>query len=424
MTGTVIGDVLRAVVSHREPEAWSGAEERLLDDRQAIEQLLDSGVRAYGFTTRLGQYDDVEVSSADQEFLDDHLVGCTFAVPDSFVRLLSSVKATQLAQGGSGIAPALYRTIRARAVAADGAPVSGAWLDSYGAADVVPGAWWLRSVLERSRSLMQTGDFIASVSGSFVSTAAGLVALLQSDAVLAEFFAHLPSTDPDLWRAARTDRERAVQRLLNGAHDRVAVQEPISLRDVTPVVSGLIGASDRFADALERRLSEPSANPLVLLGPPARVVSQNSYLDFELTTAAHGMLQMLLLLIEHTQRLCEHAFAADRSPAHVQLPKVAQAVLERSRVLVGAPSFSSSQSGGVEDLYDMSLDGVVRVVIMSRLAQQSLTLLGELRSPQREAAGLAEALAHGGADSRPTTEMRTAWAAALSAGWAGAGPTT
>lgn len=420
MSAAVIADVLRAVVSHRESDDWAAGEERVSADRAAIERLLGDGVRAYGFSTRLGQYDDVDVSAADREFLDDHLVGAAFPVPASFVRLLSAVKATQLACGGSGITPRLYRAIRSHAVSDDAGSVSGAWLDSYGAADVVPGAWWLRAVLDGSGAPLQTGDFIASVSGSFVSTAVGIVAQLQADAILARFLTFVPSTDPALWRAARSGREGAVQRLLDGDHGLGPVQEPISLRDVTPIVSGLLGASDRLAEALVRRLSYPSANPLILSGPPARVVSQNSYLDVELTTAAHGVLQMLHFLMEHTQRLCEHAFSADRSPARVQVPKILQALVERSRVLLGAPSFSSSQSGGVEDLYDMSLDGVVRVVVLSQLADQALTLLERLRGPERAVGLLEDALAPP-PDARPTPGMRAAWASALSTGWVGAG---
>lgn len=421
MSVDAVVDVLTAVVSHREPASWAASEARIAADRLAIEHFVAAGGRAYGFTTRLGQYDAVEARSADREFLDDHLVGWSFEVPDPFVRLLSAVKASQLAQGGSGIDPDLYRVIRSSAVARDGSAVSGAWLDSYGAADVVPGAWWLRAVLERSRASLRPGDFIASASGSFVSTAAGIAALLQADDVLARFFSFLPATDPALWRTARTPRERAVQELLNGAHDDGDVQAPISLRDATPIVSGLLSASDRLVDALARRLEHPSANPLVIPGPPVRVVSQNSYLDVELTTAAHGMLQVLHLLIEHTQRLCEHAFASDRSPARVQLPKVAQAVVERSRVLLGAPSFSSSQSDGVEDVYDMSLDAAVRVVVMAGFADRALALLGDLRAPRRDVREAADALALGGDEARPDDAMRGAWADALSSGWAGVG---
>lgn len=419
MTGA-LAEVLQAVVDHVEPASWAGAEQRIAGDRDVVDDLLSRGRHAYGFTTRLGQFDDVDARGADVEFLRDHLVGWTFPVPASLTRLLSATKATQLACGGSGIGTGMYRVIRAHAVAADDGEVEGAWLDSYGAADVVPGSWWLKSVLERSGARLESGDFIASVSGTFVSTAASIVALLQTTAATSRYLALVPPTDPILWRPARSAREDRVRSLLDGPSETGPVQSAISLRDATPVVTAVVGAGDRFLEAISRRLAAPSANPLVDAAG-RRILSQNSYLDFELTAAADGLLQALHLAIQHMQRLCEHAFAAAPSPRQVQIPKLAQAVVERSRTLLGAESFASHQSGGVEDLYDMSLDAAVRVVVMTRFADQAIALLEQVAPSPRRAQEIEEALWTDAAQIRPDAATRTAWSDALTFGWAGGG---
>ncbi len=380
--------------------------------------LLESGEVVYGFSTRLGQFDHSPVADFEAELLKDHLVGNRFNLPGSFLRLVAAVKLAQLSCGGSAISPELYNVIRGFVVRGDDRPASGAWVDSYGAADVVPGAWWLRTVLQDAQADLQRGDFIAAASGSFFSTAVAIVAVSELDVFLASYMSFMPPVDHRLWRESRSSRESRVQRLMEGGSDRRHTQLPISARDCSPFVSAAMAASDGVLTGIHRRINEVSANPLISTRDVPSVLSQNSFLDFELSAALVKAREFVFVALQHLQRIAERSFAEDAKPANVQRPKVVQAVVERAHLLMGTISYSSAQSGGVEDMYDMSLSASMHLILLTRLGNRIVALLNQWQPPFRQTNDLLNALALDG-ESSVDAELLHTWSEQLLAGWIG-----
>ncbi|MDJ1113605.1 aromatic amino acid lyase [Microbacterium dauci] len=414
---SALDDVLLASIHGEEPQTWRDAEERISGDRDAVLRLVEHGATVYGFTTRVGPFDAVHGRSLDDHLLKDHLVGAKISVPRSFFRLLSATKAAQLSVGGSGISLETYRRIIHSSITEREGDVSGAWLASYGAADVVPGSWWLRELLLSERHSMSSGDFICSVSGSFVSTSIGIVALLKAHRLLARFLVLVPTIDRQVPLRSSHAGEARVRELLDTESTATRVQAAISMRDVSPVVSLGVQTIGELEQALESRLSHQSANPLIVAEPEARAVSQNSYLDFQLTHRLSATLSMLHLIGHHVQRLLDHDLGLHPQPELVQGPKVAQSILERSRALLSAPSFVSPQSGGVEDMYDMSLEIGVRVLLMCAQVEQCIELYEPRSQTHRSMDAMQSALGGVAARVDDVMDFASQWSAALRAGW-------
>ena len=331
---------------------------RIRDERAAVMGFLDAGGTAYGFTSRVGHLDGERADAlAPDAFLADHLWGPVFPLDASVLRLLSAVKGAQLARGGSGVSEEAHMALAAHAAARDGAAGSGAWTSSYGAGDVVPGAWWLKDVMAHTGLTLRQGDFIACVNGHFVSTTYAILLLDAWADVVARYLALLPAL-PSL--GASSPRADSILLLLSMRPPATGVQAAISVRDVRPFVAAVEAGGDQLRDAITTRLGQPSGNPLFVFdeGGRAEPVSQNSYLDFGVTFAATTVGSAALVALAHCQRLIDVHAAATGEPALVQAPKVAQAVLEA--VSDGPPQrFSSVQSAGVEDMYDASLLSVL-----------------------------------------------------------------
>jgi hypothetical protein len=380
MTRDALKRVLAALAGESIAE-WQGAESRIAADHEAVLRLLTErpDLPVYGFSTLLGHLDDVDGRDSSRDLLRAHLLGPLTVLEGDVLRLISACKAEQLSHGGSGVSPDAYRVVRAAATET-GPAAEGSWTTSYGSGDVVPAAWWMATLLGRSGlDPERPGEVIALINGTFVSTAATILAGARLADAAGRLLSALDAASGATLKAFPDGRQR-----------------PVSLRDPEPVVAAVTSALADLGAAADRRLAGPSANPLFEVeGAQARPRSQSSFLDYRATWALTAATQATLLAIGAAQRIAEHVtrsrLAESPDPALVQPPKVLQAILERALVVGGAlpGRFSGADSDGVEDLRDLSLISALRLLDLVADLEQALPVLAALGIPV-------------GADPRPT----------------------
>lgn len=358
---------------------WEQAlSETISPQRQLIEEFVGSekSPAVYGFNRLLGQMDNYEqVSTEDQmNLLRAHLIGHETEISADMFSLLRLSKIQQLSLGGTGISDTSYSALLDYQ---DNGPVPGAWTASYGSGDVVIGSWFTKEILEKTGAQLHQGDMISLISGNYVSTAFGIKALTDFLRLAGRFVTvylehsifrtdqySLAATSPEIRETIHQLHQRCYP---SGRSASPRVQLPVSLRDPVPALSAILASIASMVAALNKRLSYPSGNPMFVFGQgddenTVENVSQSSFLDFELTTALTNALQSVQLMNGISQRIIAHVSAqsydnADPSTVKVQNPKVSTAMLLQAGLSAHMlPAvFTGNESGGVEDLWDLSL---------------------------------------------------------------------
>ena len=372
MTRDALKRVLTALVGES-AEPWREAESRIAAEHESVLRLLTEqpDLPVYGFSTLLGHLDDVEGRDSGGDLLRAHLLGPLTVLPGPVLRLISACNAEQLSHGGSGVSPAAYRGVCAAATTT-GPDAEGSWTSSYGSGDVVPAAWWMAALQDPAGlDPERPGEVIALINGTFVSTAAAILAGARLADAAGRLFSALDAASAAPLIAFPDGRQR-----------------PVSLRDPEPVVSAITAALADLGAAADRRLAAPSANPLFdVAGGRTAPRSQSSFLDYRATWALTTAAQATLLAIGTAQRIAEHItrsrLAESPDPALVQPPKVLQAILDRALLVGGAlpGRFSGADSDGVEDLRDLSLLTALRVIDLVDHLEQALSVLAALGLP-------------------------------------------
>lgn len=314
------------------------------------------------------------------------MVGVGWEQTDSFSRLLAAVKLSQISHGGSGISPLAYQRLLERLNAPDESPVIGNWTASYGAGDVVPAAWFVHSLFDgASENEILAGDVMALINGHFVSTAVGIIAIVDTIRESLRILCALstlgktPFSDSKsmtVQLASQLSREGAAP--MHGG----CRQLPVSLRDVTPYFDEIVASFQGVLKALEKRLSKTSCNPLFVNGG-SKAVSQNSYLDFRLTSAMSVLVQSQFVLVSLAQRIIYHVTNRKSvdSPVEtdVQPAKVANALIEEMSLGNSQlQRFGGSDSEGIEDMRDLSLLVSTRVLRNNRYIRRMSSLIGSV----------------------------------------------
>lgn len=340
---TEAGALLDATLTGQTTPVWEDAATRVGSERSAVETHVTAtnAPPVYGFNTLLGHMDGTASTDSSQtELLKQHLVGPEEMAAPLFRRLLVGAKLHQAAQGGSGISRPAYLALL-RSFQRE-APATGAWSASYGAGDVVPGAWLVSDLLQHDLGELKNGDLIALINGSWVGAAWGLAALASSLEGLAAVQAAVDTATEDMFLGGR--------------------QLPVSLRDAEPMQAAFLHAARSVSDAIGARLGNGSANPYFTFAPsvmdtaPVSSHSGNQFLDYVLPFALTNLVQAQLLALGVWQRCIQHWADGRQNGVHalVQPPKVAQAILEQARASAAAmpAQFVGSDSQGIEDLRD------------------------------------------------------------------------
>ena len=389
-----VSQVLRTAAEGPRPEhRWSAVHERIAVERTQVDEAIDEGMEAYGFTTLLGHLADGamppgrdDYASTQRALLEAHCIdsGVPRVEDRAITRLVAACKAQQLSHGGTGISAEAFAGI-IRMLESDDRPIPLPLLYSYSSGDVIPAAWFVRTLLERRHiDMLRRGDLIALLNGNYVSTAVGLLVLLQWSRISRRFV-----------RLQRQTRDRLViePRLL-----------PISLRDLDPIVRQIRTGTRDLVDRLEWRLSVASGNPLFRSGDSGRVEvdSQSSFLDFGLTQSLEQISGSVLTLSHLSQRALTHLctrleeLEPDVAYRYVQAPKASAALLAQARLRITTTPLAllSDSSNGIEDLWDLSLPTALRLLdtlsllqLQHRLLEDVLRASADLESPPGDPAG-------------------------------------
>lgn len=341
---------------------------RIQFEREEVLRLLSSEnpPHVYGFNSLLGDLDKLPTSSSDQEkLLELHLQGDAQEIPGCGMRLLAAVKARQLAEGGSGISPEAYSAVAEAAKSWTGLAV-GNWHTSYSSGDVVQGSWFAKNLFDRHLlDTLRPGDLISIINGNFVSTAAGIIALTAAERLEKFVFDELELTIDSVTARSRKD-----------------IQLPVSLRDRRQLQDVVMTAAQQLSEALMRRVSQSSGNPLFEFGDGVLPRSNSSFLDFRLTLAIESCQSALNVCAAYVRGLALYvvAHARDSVEKPLQPAKVFTAAnsvrLDRS---IGNPGgFSVTESDGVEDICDRSLQSALQFVHQVDAFSKSMALLDAL----------------------------------------------
>ena len=412
MTRASLRRVLGAFTSCRADPQWAAAHVSICAQRQLILDKMErrSAWSVYGFTTLLGQLDNQELGSVKQtQLLEGHLQGHQFSMPGDFIKLLSASKSEQLSHGGSGVSGRTFAALL-ESLTADPPIHDGAWLDSYGSGDVVPGAWWAQSLLaDGVLDEFETGDVIALISGNFVSTSAAIIFAAQFTDLIARFLVSAaehcdlpPVTAP--WPLNGAGEARILSLLAAHttaqARDLNGPQIPVSLRDICIYVHPLLVAVDALGEAIDWRLSRSSANPLFSVDPRDDIVaaSQSGFLDIALTLALTNCVQTIHLIVGACQRMVVHRSRRELQkspvPRWVQPPKIVSAMIEQASSLGGQlPNrFVGADSDGLEDARDLSLQTAASGMRLIEIANDAMVMLTDEIASEGNNPGLADSL--------------------------------
>lgn len=343
--------------------------DRIIEERKFVEGYVTK-TPVYGFSTLFGHYDHhTELTGLSQEtqnsLLQAHLVGTPVPTPVWFFRSLADTKLTQLNNGGTGISGDAYKAVQKAAGLSDDAELSGSWFKSYGCGDVVDGSWFVHNLIEQGLlTLSRSGDLMALINGSYVSTTVARSAY-------------------DFFKVAIED---SLNLLKANSNPTQAVQLPVTLRDLSPLLDSYAQSSHQMDEALTHREETKSGNPLFDMEQGTHL-SNASFLDFTLTHSLTGAGQTTQVAGIYVKALTNHV------SKHMSVPSPADTPIQPTKVNTGlvkrmiplSPDFYLNESETVEDVGDMSSHtalGLIHNLKLLREANNNLhRLLGEETTP-------------------------------------------
>jgi len=282
---------------------------RIRKSQATVDSVLSSGQQVYGINTGFGLLASVRISDDELVHLQENLVrshaaGVGAALPDAVVRLILVMKAKALAQGYSGVRPALVDALCAL-VNNDILPVIPAQGSVGASGDLAPLAHMSRALLgagptrvngvdmpasealqnaELEPVILAPKEGLALLNGTQVSTALALAAAFRTEHLFAgALTAGAMSTDaikgsdtpfdPRIQMARGHDGQAAVAKLLRelleGSDIRAShvdcdrVQDPYSIRCQPQVVGACLSILRHVCGVLEAEANAVTDNPLV-----------------------------------------------------------------------------------------------------------------------------------------------------------------
>lgn len=386
---------LRGYVQHGVvPQRWSDALSLIAEERREVLQALGSTKNTagvYGFTSMLGPNDHKSMPSEQQHImLSGHHVGIPMELAENEARAVLASKIIQLSNGGTGISDSRYQDL----LDISKLPCLEVEMDleaSYGSGDVVPAAWWVRSLWAED-TCWHPGDLISLINGDFISNAFSYLVfekILQNFAyfvnltcgIYKQFIPGVPANRLDIFINSYYE-----------AHDGwdSPPQLAVSQRDVFPILHSATSNLYNFADALEVAYLAHSGNPIFIRDADGIVAkSQSSFLNLELSGSLHGVNALIAQISASVQRateivcsnnLCGGDDFRDSTLRLVQFPKVSEAY----KLQISSPltmNYSGSMSGGVEDFWDLNLINSREILRKMGILEKQLLLLEQsLRS--------------------------------------------
>jgi histidine ammonia-lyase len=299
-------------------EVWEGPVQLAVDDsartlikksQATVDAVVSGGQQVYGINTGFGLLATVRISDDELVHLQENLVcshaaGVGDALPDGVVRMIMIMKAKALAQGFSGVRPALVDALCAL-VNNDILPVIPAQGSVGASGDLAPLAHMSCALLGDGRTrvngvelpaadaLQKAGlkrvrlapkEGLALLNGTQVSTALALAAAFRTEHILAAVLtAGAMSTDAIKGSDTPFDERiqqvrghdgqaavaQALRGLLEGSDIRAShidcdrVQDPYSIRCQPQVVGACLTVLRHVCDVLQSEANAVTDNPLV-----------------------------------------------------------------------------------------------------------------------------------------------------------------
>lgn len=316
-SGITIADI--AAIARRDamvevaPEVGS----RLVKARQILEGAAAAGQQIYGMNTGLGGNLKTAVTADFAEFQLQLIRGRGMAIgeplPRDVTRAVVAARLSMLAVGGSGISPRIFEALLAL-LNAKVHPVMPS-IGSIGAGDLVLLSAMARALVGEGKAeyrgtihpaaealklagltlaTLQPKDGISLLNASAVSAGQGALVLYDAGRLLdfqrraaALSFEGLGGNPLILTPAIQAARPAAGQveeaakllKALKGSslfESRAAIQDPLSLRCLSPIHGALADALRRTEDAVEIELNAAADNPLVII-EEERVLSTGNF---------------------------------------------------------------------------------------------------------------------------------------------------
>jgi histidine ammonia-lyase len=382
-----VEELVRVARVGEQVELTREAVERMHTTRAVVDEALARGDTIYGFTTGVGAKKNASVSPAESAehnrlLVLNHRVGQGPPLPNDIVRAALARLANHLASGGPGARPELAQAL-VEALNSGRAP-SVRSLGSVGMADLSANADLAHGAIPNFA--LAGAEGIALLNHNAVSTALAALALTDAAALLDSlelvaaldlegFAANLSVLDPELVRVrpypGLIESLSRVRAALDGSFlwaEGVArnLQDPLCFRCV-PQVHG--NARDAIAFALAQLavdLNAHQANPLVVAGDDARIVSVGNFDALPIATSVDlvriALAPVLTCAAERAMKLLQRplsglpeGLAVEFGIAHDGLAEFGiaiQSIASEARLLAQPVSFelsSATQAEGIED---------------------------------------------------------------------------
>jgi histidine ammonia-lyase len=248
-----------------------GAENRIIDGREVVQSVVDSGSEAYGITTGVGSQKDFKVSAEGTRDYNRRLARAhaTHAggdiLPESRVRAALIILANEFSLGLSGVSAPLVQLILKQINTAEMPEISS--YGTVGAADLIPMsqiATWLQSSPEaETLGIPGPKETLSLINTNAITLATGADVLIAAEDIL-----RLSNLSLALSLEAFRGNLNSISEKVNAAHQRSGQAK------VSAEVRALLEGSTLWQDGEARRIQDP--------------------LSFRCATQIHGALQELL----------------------------------------------------------------------------------------------------------------------------------
>lgn len=441
--GATAAELLRWARERSIPQRLVAAADRVQSESNWYQEAIATpGRQIYGATTMTGHLDARglpadEVDRLQDTIIDTHQIGSAPYFDEGEARLIGYAKAVAVSSGGSGLSGELYAHLLRCLADARFLPLIPS-AASYSCGDVIPGAHWARALLDhggfaRSHPL-QPGEALALINGLFVDIGSSVALLPPLRACIVDMLANarlaarcFGQSRQAFLQPARiaTHTAPAMAFIVSGMPEqaRGESQATVSLRATPELVDTVLSCYRGLVDTLDSHLSHGSANPFV--APEAgQVLSQASFMSPVLSVAKSAACEAILFAMWACQsrilavagRLEIELADASSNMAIVQVPKLAQAVLEEARIAAARRAFASggATSQGIEDLWShgLSLTNQLKTLLdawrrLEGTQARLLRILAEARDHER--ARQLDALRNEPVAPLPDSDVEPAW---------------
>tara|TARA_R100001244_G_scaffold6474_5_gene7685 strand:- start:740 stop:2101 length:1362 start_codon:yes stop_codon:yes gene_type:complete len=380
---SLLAELISDIRSGRVLAELSEARAHIAEQYQAFEDIMaaDAPPHIYGVNTlpghREGEPMPVDFASSYQRnLIHNHCLPQTEFMDRETARFIHLAKCLTISAGGALISPDLYQILLDLSEDPEFAPQIPAGA-SYSSGDVIPAAYWARSVLAaRPDYELKPGEGMALINGAFIHIGAALAGFAHLEKAWTtylettrQFLMRVPANDAFLAPVAQPRVEAALCFITEASRYPAPgdLQPPVAIRAIPQTLSAFHTAIAGFARELLNTLSQPSSNPRIgKTGQgETRILPSGSFVAPSLSLATGQLIDSILMLGWTLVRRMEYflsgqveGVARDGTGPNdplglIQWPKLAAANLEHMRMLHSRRVFASggATSYGVEDFW-------------------------------------------------------------------------